>query len=266
MMREAWQNEWSTHRSSLVAIQPGGSKPPFFCVPGNDGSISIDVGTLARHLGLDQPCYGFQGGMRNPPHVGAVAARYLDELRAVQPGGPYVLGGMCSGGIVAFEMAQQLQAQRQHVAVLALVDPPPPPSPGLRSYVSCAACISRRVVQHLGHRSGNGSQRRAEGGAIDLRLPAQAIAGEWAMVRYAPRPYPGRIDLFLTSKSLSSPHNPQLNWQELATGSAELHVIPDGHDATAKNGGSPIEGSAVQVLTEQLRACIDGALARGYRF
>ena len=265
-MQEARQNEQSTCRSLLVAIQPGGCKPPFFCVPGNDGNVFTDIGPLARNLGLDQPCYGFQGGAYNPTNVRAVAARYLGEIRAVQAGGPYVLGGVCSGGIVAFEMALQLQAQGQHVAVLALVDPPPPPSPSLRSYVSCAASISRLVVQHLGYPSGSGLQRGAGGQGTDLRLKAQAVASEWAMVRYAPRPYSGRIHLFLTSESLSVPHNPQLDWQELATGSAELHVIPSSHDAAAGNGGALVEESAVRALTEQLRTCIDGALANGYRF
>jgi aspartate racemase len=112
--------------SSLVKIQPNGSNPPFFCVHEADGHV-LCYRELANHLGPEQPFYGLQ-----PQHVDGkwsfhswiedMASCYIQELLIVQPEGPYFLGGLCAGGIIAFEMAQQLQAQGQEVALLALFD------------------------------------------------------------------------------------------------------------------------------------------------
>jgi amino acid adenylation domain-containing protein len=114
--------------SSLVPIQPHGSRPPLFCVHGGAGTVLM-FHDLARHLGDDQPLYGLQmrglyGGA--PPHtrVEDMAAHYLQEIRAVQPRGPYRLGGYCFGGLVAYEMAQRLLRQGESVALLALFNAP----------------------------------------------------------------------------------------------------------------------------------------------
>jgi len=106
---------------SLVPIQTTGSKPPFFWLHG-DSSDAF----LPRYLGPDQPVYGFrhQGGDGQPARyttVEDIAAHYLSEIRAVQPNGPYFLGGYCFGGMVAFEIAQQAQKQREAVPLLVLL-------------------------------------------------------------------------------------------------------------------------------------------------
>ena len=82
---------------------------------------------LARRLGPEQPCYGLHpfglARSRKPRvEIRSLASRYLEEVRKVQPQGPYFLCGMCAGGVVAFEMAQQLKAQGDEVAFLALLD------------------------------------------------------------------------------------------------------------------------------------------------
>jgi amino acid adenylation domain-containing protein len=255
------QKGWSTPWSSLVAIQPSGSKPPFFCVPGILGNVFVDLGDLVRHLGPDQPFYGLQDGIQNPSQIKASAAHYVDEIRTVQLEGPYLLGGVCSGGVVAFEMAQQLQAQGQKVALLALVEPSPLSVPGLRTHLDLLVSILRRLAQRSGHHSRNLLQRNsAERGAY-IRLRAKLVANSWALRRYAPRPYPGQIHLFLTSESLEkSSRNSRLGWRELATSGAEVHVIPGTHDAITRTHNAIPEESHLQVLAEQLRACIDGAL------
>ncbi|OAD20369.1 thioesterase, partial [Candidatus Thiomargarita nelsonii] len=129
------QKGWSAPWSSLVPIQADGSKPPFFCVPAA-ASTALSFEKLARHLGTDQPVYGlqplgFEEGQVPHNRVEDMAAYYLKEIRALQPEGPYYLGGMCFGAFVVFEMAQQLLAQGCTVALLALFDPgpPAPPSP-----------------------------------------------------------------------------------------------------------------------------------------
>ena len=113
-------------QSSLVAIQPGGSKRPLFLVHPAGGQVFPYV-HLAQFLGPDQPCYGLQArGLEDgqDPHtrIEDMAAYYIQAMQTVQPTGPYLLGGWSMGGVVAFEMAQQLHAQGQRVALLALLD------------------------------------------------------------------------------------------------------------------------------------------------
>jgi thioesterase domain-containing protein/non-ribosomal peptide synthetase component F len=116
----------SSNWSPLVAIQPQGSRPPFFCVHGGGGNVLI-YRDLSRHLGSQQPFYGLQAlgldGERAPLQtIEDMATLYVKELRRFQPHGPYYLGGYCMGGTVAYEMAQQLRAQGEEVALLALFD------------------------------------------------------------------------------------------------------------------------------------------------
>ncbi|NJK48665.1 amino acid adenylation domain-containing protein [Candidatus Gracilibacteria bacterium] len=114
----------------LVSIQPGGSKPPFFCVPGAGGNV-IYLAHLARHLGSDQPFYGLQSlgldGNSEPfTQVKDIATYYIKAIQTVQPQGPYFLGGHSFGAKVAFEMAQQLRSSGHEVALLAILDAPAP--------------------------------------------------------------------------------------------------------------------------------------------
>jgi len=115
--------------SPLVTIQPRGSKPPFFCVHPILGVV-FPYYELARHLGCDQPFYGLQpigidGEQLPHTRIEDMASTYIKALRLVQPQGPYFLGGWSFGGLVAFEMAQQLQTKHQ-VALLAMLDTPAP--------------------------------------------------------------------------------------------------------------------------------------------
>ncbi len=254
-------------RSSLVVIQPGGSKPPFFCVPGSEGDVFPNIGHLARRLGPDQPFYGFWNGTHDPTQIEARAAGYVDEIRAVQPRGPYLLGGVCSGGAVAFEVARQLQAQGQQVALLALVEPVHAPSLGLRPYISFTAGVLRRVIRRLGHYSRSGTQPGSVEQEAYLRLKAERVANSWPLRYLVPPPYPGRIHLFLADGALEgSPDARRSGWHEWAAGGAEIHVIPGTHDATTESKGTATEGANLHALAEQLGACIDEALANGYRF
>jgi len=112
--------------SCLVAIQPGGSRPPLFCVHPGGGNVLSFV-PLAAALGRDQPFYALQSrGLEDDAEpftrVEDMAAHYLAEVRAVAPAGPYHLAGWSFGGLVAFEMARQLEQRGEKVALLALLD------------------------------------------------------------------------------------------------------------------------------------------------
>src|SRR5271169_1600191 len=109
---------------TLVAIQPKGSKPPFFCVHGGAGG-TLFLHRLSRRLGADYPFYGLEpegldGKKFRRLTVEEMAAHYLTEIRKVQPNGPYYLGGYCLGGIIAFEMAHLLRRQQEEAALVAL--------------------------------------------------------------------------------------------------------------------------------------------------
>ncbi|CAN1209546.1 hypothetical protein TUMEXPCC7403_04940 [Tumidithrix helvetica PCC 7403] len=122
------QQETSTFdtHSLLLAIEPDGSKPPLFGIHDVYGG-AMCYRQFANHLSSDQPFYGLvaQGYNKQEPHlstVEAMAERYLAEIRTIQPEGPYYLMGYSFGGLVAFEIAQQLHRNHEEVALLALFD------------------------------------------------------------------------------------------------------------------------------------------------
>ena len=115
--------------SIIVALQPQGHRLPFFCVHPSGGSI-FRYQAMARALGEEQPFYGLQSPewSEEETSLEEMAERYIQEIRLIQPYGPYQIGGWSLGGVVAFEIAQQLKRQGQTVALLALLDSGVPPS------------------------------------------------------------------------------------------------------------------------------------------
>lgn len=122
LRRQAQPDPWSP----LVAIKGGGSKRPFFCVHPAGGNVLCYL-DLARHLDPDQPLYAFQsrGLSGHQPvctNISEMVSLYIAAMRRVQPEGPYLLGGWSVGGIIAFELAHQLEAQGERVDLLVLID------------------------------------------------------------------------------------------------------------------------------------------------
>ncbi len=110
----------------LVPIQPEGERPPFFCVHDQNGHV-LNFRDLARHLGTKQPFYGIQAvgldGKSMPfTRMDDMVEQYVRDIRKIQPVGPYYIGGYSFGGRVAYAMAQQLRAEGETVALLALLD------------------------------------------------------------------------------------------------------------------------------------------------
>jgi thioesterase domain-containing protein/NAD(P)-dependent dehydrogenase (short-subunit alcohol dehydrogenase family)/acyl carrier protein len=109
----------------LVPIKSGGSKTPLFLVHGVGGNI-LSYQALVQHLQPDQPVYGLQAlGLAGAvPHstVEQMAAHYIPEILRVQPEGPYVIGGQSFGGLVAYEIGRQLEAQGKTVGFIGLID------------------------------------------------------------------------------------------------------------------------------------------------
>ena len=113
-------------RNSLVRIRDGGDKPPLFLVHDGDGETML-YRNLALLLKPDHAVFGLQPCSReNAPivhtRITEMAAYHIERIRSVQPQGPYLVGGMCAGGVIAFEIARQLQKAGQMVALVALID------------------------------------------------------------------------------------------------------------------------------------------------
>ncbi|RCJ24928.1 hypothetical protein A6S26_17130 [Nostoc sp. ATCC 43529] len=116
----------------LVKIQPNGSKPPFVCI--HPGGLDVLVyRNLAKYLGNEQPFYVLQpseldnyknldGKVVSSTPIEYVASQCIEVLSSLQLHEPYLLAGWSLGGIVAFEIAQQLQRQGHQVGLLALLD------------------------------------------------------------------------------------------------------------------------------------------------
>jgi thioesterase domain-containing protein/acyl carrier protein len=124
--RMAERIEEGVPSSCLVPIQPRGDRPPFFCVHDGNGQV-LNYRDLARLVGKAQPFYGIQcrglDGEEEPfTNIDDMAACYVQEIKKVQPEGPYYIGGYSFGGRVAYVMAQQLHAAGEEVAFLGLFD------------------------------------------------------------------------------------------------------------------------------------------------
>jgi amino acid adenylation domain-containing protein len=110
LTKASWIPPWQ----SLVAIQPSGTGVPLFMVPGVGGNVLV-FAKLARILGTEQPLYGLQArgldGKEAPfTSVPEMAAHYVQEVRRMHPDGPYLIGGVCTGGLIGYEVARQLTA------------------------------------------------------------------------------------------------------------------------------------------------------------
>ena len=131
----------ASSRAVILTLQTGqASRKPFFYLHGDYMGGAFYCYTLVRGLGKEQPFYVLEPyrftGLRVPPTFEVIAASHLEALRTVQPQGPYLLGGFCNGGLIAYEMACQLYAAGQTVDLLVLVDPASPPHYTLRSWLS----------------------------------------------------------------------------------------------------------------------------------
>ncbi len=247
----------------LVPIQPNGSKTPFFFIHAVGGEV-LFYEPLARALGPDQPVYAFQSPLANrddmlTTSVEELASTYVRELRSAFPHGPYFLGGLSYGGLVAFEMAHQLLAQGIEPGLLVMIDAVVPGSvkripreeqlsalwQNLRqqraSYLMRKAALKYEYLRRVGL---NRTQRIVGDAyrALHRRLPVRLryawmedVHGQ-ALKRYVFRPYDGRVILIRASErgvdgvvSLSERDDPTLGWSSLALGGLDIHDVEAHH-------------------------------------
>jgi len=255
------QERWTPSQASLVPIQPEGERGPFFCIHGLGGTV-LRFNALARHMGTDRPFYGVQAqGLEGdrPFHtsVDEMAAFYIKEIRALQPEGPYNIGGYSLGGLIAFEMARQLQADGQEVGVLALLDTYPGKPKSNKMLLSTLMTLPFReqlkYVAHRAKRIRKGIKRRFE--FLFLPRPLKEVRRVFTVAeeKYRPQVYFGSATWFrATEKGLRGADNPTDDWSKWVTGGVEVHEIVGDH-------GSVLKEPDVSHLAESLRACLNRA-------
>ena len=265
-------------QSSLVALQPGGSKRPLFLVHPAGGHVFPYV-HLAQLLGPEQPCYGLQSRgveVGQDPHtrIEDMAAYYIEAMQTVQPTGPYLLGGWSMGGVVAFEMAQQLGAQGQLVALLALLDGriPTPDTTFPEQNEEAISLVERYFGISFGPVESMAELPEDEQLAVMLDeaksaglVPEEldvAQARRFVMLlrndlratqNYELHSYPGCITFFKANETLEGTSaDPTMGWSDWARGGVDVHIVPGNH-------ANLMYEPHVEVLAQKLTACLDQA-------
>jgi len=240
----------------LVAVRTDGTRNPFFFLHGDWTRGAFYCFTLAGMLGKEQPFYVLEpyrvDGIHIPATFEDMAAQHVASLRAFQPAGPYLLGGFCNGGLLAYEMARQLHAEGQNVDLLFLIGPAQPAYLGLLRIVinrvgRLMRCSQekqanwflglRHVLRHLYRYLHSSNDARLQDFAqllqIDARLdrmfpPVEALRKDyvgiftWLAAGYAPTRYPGKITFLWASEEPAT----EVAWRDIAEANeVESYVI-----------------------------------------
>jgi thioesterase domain-containing protein len=283
--------EQSAPWTPLVPIKTNGSNPPLFLVHGAGGQVFF-YSELARHLPEDQPLYGLEAHPLNgntPPdrRLETVAAEYVKAVQAVQPAGPYFLGGWSLGGVIAFEMARQLQSQKQEIAMLAVIDAQAPSQEQAQQFDAAAELIS--FALHLGvtvdRIRSTGSDILAlspheqmefilregqQAGFLSKQMKIEELTALWRSFvanmkvaeGYIAGRYQGEITLFRAEASLGTEAEPGEagadeflpGWQKLVTDGVEMLRVPGDHFTMVRE-------PRVRILARHLAARIQKALS-----
>ncbi len=283
MLREPSESKDDQISSPLIELRRADNGWPFFCAHPADENL-VCYFALARYLGERQSFYGLQspifyGDGKTSYRVETVASSYVNAVRSIQPHGPYLLGGWSTGGVFAFEMAQQLYRQEERVALLVLIDTPAPPYSNTDVYdvtsavVDFASFLGRHNVHNL-----SVTHKEIEYLTLDeqlqyvlhaakkinplvpdnliiqegKRLVKTILMSSQAMKVYQPQVYPGQITL-LRARDTKHRTNDDLSlgWNTWALQPTEVYMLPGTHSSIM------IEDKALPVLAAYLRKCIE---------
>ncbi len=242
--------------SPLVPIQTHGSKLPFFCVHPVSGNV-LCYRALARRLGAQQPFYGLQArGVADEQEpqtqVEEMAADYVEAVRTIQSQGPYLLGGWSMGGLVALEMARQLQAQGDEVRLVALFDTKAPDG---EEEMTDDASLLASFALHLGLSKDQIEEAADVSVLLEQAKAASIIPHDMSLARlsqqfrvfkanfraahsYRPNDLPANIVLFRAAE-----RSPRLGWEKV-----EVYETPGSHMTLLREPN-------VSVLAERLSEC-----------
>ncbi|MEU9331657.1 amino acid adenylation domain-containing protein [Streptomyces sp. NPDC048290] len=248
----------------LLPLRPEGTRPPLFCLHPSMG-LSWSYAALIPHLPADLPVYGVQArGLAGPeelPHsIEDMAADYADEIRRVQPEGPYHLLGWSFGGMIAQAIACRLEELGAEVALLALLDAYPS-SAGksvsrgrdISPEEQSATLMEEEIEVSAGVDARNNLGDRVLSRMQEvLRNMAQFAPG------HSPRRYGGDVLLFIAAEDrpaeLPAPEA-RASWEPYTGGAIEAHEIPVDHYRMLHPGNLPPVG---RILTAKLTASTPG--------
>lgn len=285
--------------SVIVPMQTSGTRPPLFGFhPGSEEVFCY--AELVRRLGTDQPFYGVQArrldtaGLVKHTELEAMAADYAEALCEFHPGGPYLLCGWSMGGVIAFEVARQLRARGEHVALLALIDSEAPSKGQSKlSWFTLLAILALdlglaneklvALLQEIRNLPPPTQLRRvwaetrragvvpAEMTLLEFRRLFDTFkASSEMMHRYEAGDYAGRVTLIRAEQSLEA--DPSFvrfdDWYETEAPSLEdpshgwARLAAEGVEVhvVAGNHFSVMREPLVEGLAERLHACIDETL------
>jgi thioesterase domain-containing protein len=250
VLREDVSQYWS----SIVAVQPEGSKPPFFMVHGVGGNV-VGFVELAQRMKPDYPFYGLQsqgldGKRERLTSIPEMAAHYLDEIRTVQPQGPYHLGGFSFGGLVAYEMARQLRARGEEVGLLALFDTYAT-NPKPLSLLDLVRNPGRVRIGQLPTELRKKIRRTFLMKRLPEVLKKVMRTNAHAAEQYALQPYRGKVVLLRAGDTWHNDDGSYAKWNHLV-GELETIEIRGAHMDILRDPN-------VGHLAEHLKSCIDQA-------
>ncbi len=279
--KDGWSPDWT----SLVPIQPGGSKPPFFCVHGGGGNVLI-YRELARQLGADYPFYGLQargldGSDDYLTTIEAMAESYLSEMRELQPEGPYYLGGFCMGGQVAVEIAQRLVRDGQQVNLLFLIDTfnfngvparlpgqrgmekrandagssssdasKPGPQHRLAYFAETSKIVMRKKIEQLRIKIVHLFKLKPHRDVLGPTEEFLERVNDRAFLAFEPGVYPGKMTVCRARRNYSFLYDPRNGWGEVAAAGLEIVQL------AVDPAGIFVE-PFVRVLADRLRERLD---------
>lgn len=254
-----------------IAIQPEGSRPPFFAIHVLGRNEDL-FRPLAAALGPDQPVFGLSVGMpRNLDDINVerTARIYFDEIQTYFPTGPVGLGAVSMAAYFAYELAQLLHAAGREVRVLAVLDAMGPDGrpalEGMAKLRAHAHQVRLHGVGHFGRVLKNRLDRYRERREALRSAPDQVnahnliAANVCAVEFYQPKPYDGPLTVFRADHSFwDSPEAiaTGLGWASVARGGLKMHDLPGTHLSILHPGN-------VEVLADHLRRMIEGPATEG---
>ncbi|MDJ1184233.1 non-ribosomal peptide synthetase [Roseofilum casamattae] len=205
----------------LIPIKPSGSKNPLFCIHSSTGSGSSFI-EMARYFDSERPLYGlqsrgFNGELSPLSTIEEMASTYIQAIQTVQPEGPYYLCGWSMGGIVAFEMARQLQENNLQVEFLGLID--------------IMADDRDRQLELLSQAHPNGDINLQDI-SLDLQKNITNLSktNTNAMLLYTLQQYTGNATLFKAREQPERiPDSVNFGWSQYILGELEIQEIPGNH-------------------------------------
>jgi thioesterase domain-containing protein/acyl carrier protein len=230
---------------SHLSVHEGGTKRPVYMIHAYLGTV-LRYRQLGGHLSHDRPLVGIQvqafdsGSQPTRTSVDQMAAEAVDQIRALQPTGPYVVGGHSAGGLVAYETARLLVAEGERVPLVILLDSPLPRSP--LHYLWAEAVLNwpdfrsaspaqRRhhlatiVSGHQGHGSTPASDR------VGATISRSHRASNVAVRHYSPGLYRGAMAVLHTRQgTLMALGKEDLGWSAVARGPVTSIAIPGQHN------------------------------------